>query len=78
MPFINSRISTKISDAQEKEIKSRLGEAIATIPGKSEAWLMVGFQPEYRLYFKGSNAEPMAYVEVSVYGSEDPEQCHKH
>ncbi len=72
MPFINSKISTKISDAQEKEIKTRLGEAIAILPGKSESWLMVGFEPEYRLYFKGSNSEPLAYVEVSVYGNEDP------
>lgn len=73
MPFINSKISVSITDAQEKEIKTRLGKAIETIPGKSESWLMVGFEPEYKLYFKGSNSEPMAMVDVSVYGSENPD-----
>ena len=72
MPFINSKINTAITEAQEKEIKTRLGQAIQVIPGKSENWLMVGFEPEYKLYFKGSNAEPLAMVEVSVYGSENP------
>ena len=70
MPFINSKISTSLSEAQETAIKSRLGQAIQTIPGKSESWLMVGFEPDYRLYFRGSNDEPMAMVEVSVYGSD--------
>ena len=72
MPFINSKISTSLTEAQESEIKIRLGQAIQTIPGKSENWLMVGFEPDYKLYFRGSNAEPIAMVEVSVYGSENP------
>ena len=37
MPFINSKISVAITDAQEQEIKTRLGQAIKTIPGKSES-----------------------------------------
>ena len=41
MPFINSKISTSLTEAQESEIKTRLGQAIQTIPGKSESWLMV-------------------------------------
>ena len=45
MPFINSKISTSLTEAQETEIKTRLGQAIQTIPGKSESWLMVGFEP---------------------------------
>ena len=61
MPFINSKISVALTDAQEQEIKARLGQAITAIPGKSESWLMVG-----------SNDQPMAMVEVSVYGSENP------
>ena len=35
MPFINSKISVALTDAHEKEIKSRLGQAITAIPGKS-------------------------------------------
>ncbi|MCQ2538344.1 MAG: phenylpyruvate tautomerase MIF-related protein [Lachnospiraceae bacterium] len=77
MPYIDSKISVKITDAQEKEIKRRLGEAIAILPGKSEAWLMVGFQPEYKLYFKGDNSKPLAFVDVSILGNEDPKGFEK-
>lgn len=71
MPFINSKISTSITASQEEEIKTKLGKAIETIPGKSESWLMLGFEPEYKLYFRGDNSQPTAFVEVSVYGSEN-------
>jgi len=71
MPFINSMISVKITEEQERELKSRLGQAISVIPGKSESWLMTGFQDEYHLYFRGNNSEPVCFVEVSVYGGEN-------
>ncbi len=77
MPFINSKISTKITEEQEKEIKTRLGQAISLLPGKSESWLMLGFEPEYKLYFKGENKKPIAFVDVSVYGNEDPKGFEK-
>lgn len=72
MPFIDSKISVSITKEQEKEIKTRLGQAISVIPGKSEAWLMLGFQPEYKIYFRGDDSEPAAFVDVNVYGNEDP------
>ena len=71
MPFIDSKISIKVSEEQEKELKSRLGEAISLIPGKSESWLMTGFQDEYHLYFRGENSEPMAFIEVRFFGGPD-------
>ncbi|MGN0482644.1 MAG: phenylpyruvate tautomerase MIF-related protein [Lachnospiraceae bacterium] len=77
MPFINSKISTSLSKDQEKELKTRLGKAIETIPGKSESWLMVGFEPDYKLYFRGDNSEPLAMVEVSVFGQENPDAFSK-
>jgi len=72
MPFINSKVSVSISDEQEKELKSRLGQAISLIPGKSESWLMTGFEDNYHLYFKGDNSQPIAFVEVKVFGKENP------
>ena len=69
MPFINSKVSVKITKEQETELKSRLGEAISLIPGKSESWLMTGFEDEYHLYFRGDDSKPSAFIEVSVYGS---------
>jgi len=77
MPFINSKVSVAISDDQEKELKSRLGQAISLIPGKSESWLMTGFEDNYHLYFKGDNSQPAAFVEVKVFGSENPAAFNK-
>ncbi|MBE5960843.1 MAG: hypothetical protein E7256_05585 [Lachnospiraceae bacterium] len=71
MPFINTKTTVKISKEQEETIKSRLGEAIELIPGKSEAWLMVGFEDEYSLYFKGQASEKIAFVEVKIFGKAD-------
>lgn len=71
MPFINAKISKTITKEQETQIKTMFGEAITTIPGESENWLMVGLEPEYTLYFRGDNTEPMAFVEVSVFGGEN-------
>ena len=72
MPFIDSKVSVSVSEEQEKELKTRLGQAIALIPGKSESWLMTGFQDNYHLYFRGDNSQPIAYIEVKIYGSENP------
>lgn len=71
MPFINSKVSVSMSEEQEKELKTRLGQAIALIPGKSESWLMTGFEDNYHLYFRGDNSQPMAFVEVKVLGGEN-------
>ena len=71
MPFINAKISKPITKEQETQIKTMFGEAITTIPGKSENWLMVGLEPEYTTDCRGDNTEPIAFVEVSVFGAED-------
>ena len=53
MPFIDSKISKKITEEEEVELKTLLGQAITAIPGKSENWLMTGFEDGYHLYFRG-------------------------
>ena len=77
MPFINSRVSAAITPEQEQELKSRLGKSISLIPGKSEQWLMTGFQDNYHLYFRGSNEEPAAFIEVQISAGENPEAFEK-
>lgn len=71
MPFINSKISKKITNEEEKIIKEKLGKAIELIPGKSESWLMLNFEPESHLYFKGNNEKETAFVEVKIFGNEN-------
>lgn len=77
MPFIDSKVSVKVSKEQEKELKTRLGQAISIIPGKSESWLMVGIEDEYSLYFRGDDSEPMAFIEVRIYGGPNKDAFEK-
>ena len=41
MPFINSKVNVKTTAEQQRELKEHLGQAIATITGQSESWIMV-------------------------------------
>ena len=68
MPFINSKVSVAMSQEKKDQVKKRLGEAIALVPGKSENWLMVGFEDACDLYFQGNQDGPTAFVEVKIFG----------
>lgn len=69
MPFIHTKTNIPIPPEKEQALKVRLGEAIALIPGKSENWLMLGFEENCTLYFKGDKERPLAFVEVKIFGS---------
>ena len=56
MPFINVKTNIPVSENAQEALKTRLGQAIEAIPGKSEAWLMVGVEPECALWFQGTDA----------------------
>ena len=68
MPFIDSRITVKISDQQKEEIKTELGKLITTL-NKSETYLMVGIEDSCDLWLGGKKLEKGAYVSVSLYGT---------
>ena len=71
MPCIQLNVSKKIDESHEISIKSKLGKAIALLPGKSENWLMITFKDDMPIYFKGTKDTPAAFVAVGVYGRED-------
>ncbi len=73
MPFINSKVSVAMSQEKKDAVKAKLGQAITLVPGKSENWLMVGFEDSYDLYFQGNQDGPTAFVEVKVYGGASPD-----
>ena len=72
MPFIDSKISVKVSDEKKEVIKAKLG---ATMPllSKSETYLMVGISDGYDLWMGGNRLEKGAYVAVSLFGNARPE-----
>ncbi len=70
MPFIKIKTSCPITEKQETALKSRLGKAIGLVPGKSEAYLLLEFKDNCRLWLRGQNDEPIVYMEAAIYGSE--------
>lgn len=70
MPFIHFQTNCPVDDATSDAMKTAFGAEIATIPGKSEAWLMVKIEQNCKLYFQGTDA-PAAIAEVSIYGKAD-------
>jgi phenylpyruvate tautomerase PptA (4-oxalocrotonate tautomerase family) len=69
MPYINTKTNIEVSTEKEEKVKQRLGKAIELIPGKSEEWLMVAIEGKTALYFKGKTDNPIAIVEVKIFGS---------
>lgn len=74
MPFINTKVSTKISRENELKLKERFGKAISLLRGKSEAWLMLNFEDECRMYFQGDGEQPCAFIEVKIYGRQSADE----
>lgn len=69
MPYIRTTVSTELTPENKENLKAEFGKAIALIPGKSEAWLMLAFEDKVDMYFKGSNLNKYAYLEVNLFGS---------
>ena len=68
MPYIKTTTNVKINNAKTESLKTKFGKAIEAFPGKSEAWLMLSFEEEKTMYFKGSD-EPCAIAEISLFGA---------
>ena len=56
MPFIDSKVTLKISMQQKEEIKSELGKLIETL-NKSETYLMVHIEDACDLWLGGKKLE---------------------
>lgn len=70
MPFIMVKTSCPISKEQEITLKSRMGKVIGLVPGKSEEYLLLEFEDNSRLWLRGENTEPIAYIEAAIFGNE--------
>ena len=76
MPFIDSKVTVKLTEEKKNSVKTRLGQAIS-IFHKSETYLMVGFEDEYDLYMSGNRLEKGAYVSVSLFGNASSDDYEK-
>ena len=75
MPFIDTRLNVSLSKEKETAIKAKLGEAIEVFPGKNEYWLMISFEDNCRMWFRGHDDVSMAMVQIELFGTPDPASC---
>lgn len=68
MPFIDSKISVKVTEEKKEIIKAEFGKLMSVL-GKSETYLMVGIEDGYSLWMGGKKLEKGAYVSVSLLGN---------
>ncbi len=74
MPYIHVQTNLPVSGSEQELLKTRLGQAVEALPGKSERWLMVRIEPECALWMAGTD-EPAAMVEVFIYGGAPSSAC---
>lgn len=67
MPFIDLKITMKLTEEKKASVKAKLGTAISVLH-KTENYLMVGFDDGYCLYMAGKKLDKGAYVSVSLFG----------
>ena len=68
MPFIDVKLSKKITNDEKEKLKTELGKSIKILH-KPESYLMVGICDNYDLYFAGNKLENGAFVAISIFGN---------
>ena len=68
MPYIKTSTNVKIEEEKLNTIKSKMGQAIRLM-GKTDDWLMLEFNDDVKMYFKGNSDNPIAFLDVRVLGS---------
>lgn len=76
MPFIDCKITQKLTEDKKEILKNKFGANIAVLH-KPESYLMVGIADGYDLYFAGKKLENGAYISVSLFGKAIPDDCEK-
>lgn len=68
MPYIKTSTNVQINEEKLNNIKTKMGEAIRLM-GKTEDWLMLEFDDNKKMFFKGKNEDGIAFLDVRVLGS---------
>ena len=75
MPFIDTKVTMKVSPEKKEIIKQEMGKRISAL-NKTETYLMVGIEDGYDLWFGGKKLDKGAYVAVSLLG-DAPKECYE-
>lgn len=74
MPFIKAMTNVKMTDEQKARMFKAFGKNISIWPNKREEHLMVRIEDGCDMSHAGKMGDPMAYVEVLMYGDKDVEE----
>lgn len=66
MPFIDIKTNKSLTEDMRLALKSEIGQAVYTIPGKEEATLMINIQDSCDMYFGGKQPD-MCYIDVKLH-----------
>jgi len=67
MPYINIHVTGALCENKRDELKSKLGQIIEILPGKSESGLMVDISDNHTMYYQGNKLDKCAFVDVRLY-----------
>lgn len=76
MPFIDCKITKKLTEESKEKLKCEFGKKISVLH-KPESYLMIGIADGYDLYFAGKKSENGAYIGVKLFGKLSPADCEK-
>ena len=68
MPYISTKTNIELAKEKRDALAAKYGKIISLVPGKTERWLMLSFDDKATMYFGGKSDEPMAYIELSLFG----------
>ena len=68
MPYIDTTTTKTVTKELKEELTRAFGKAIELIPGKSEEWLMLNFNSDAMMAFRGTDKGGVAMLEVDLFG----------
>lgn len=74
--MINTKTTVSLSQEKKDALAKEYGKAVSIL-GKPESYLMLGMEENADLYFAGKKLEKGAFVQVQLYGGENPSACNK-
>ena len=74
MPYIDARITRKLTEQEKEELAAEFGRAISIV-GKPESFLMTEISDGRELYFAGKKLTNGAYVALDVCAGQNPKEA---
>ena len=71
MPYCEITTTAKVAPELEMTLNHAIADVIATIPGKTENWVMTHIADEAKMAFAGTNEAPAAMVTLKIFGHPD-------